>query len=722
MKYQYILMQVSKFISRLDSKHRSSRINWRSASLCLLFAVMMESEWDANATEIKFVPVQDSAGILHTHVRPPGGVLDDGWHQAKWITGGAVAEDFNGDGWMDIYALQGGPSENLLYINQGNGTFADEALERFAGLGGWSVGAAGADFDQDGDIDIAVTRFQGPTLILINDGNGFFQSQMELPIPSTAYSMSPSWGDVDNDGWPELAVGTWSLGGRPNEQSLFLFKNTVGDLSLTEFRSEGEYLDQDVFIPRFADINNDGFQDMLVVADLNQSQVYLNRGNGVFDRITDNSGAATDENGMGSAIGDYDNDGDLDWFVSSIYDDSDNFGVMWGRTGNRMYRNDGTGHFEDVTTLAGVRDGSWGWAALFEDLDLDGDLDLYHVNGWSNADFPRTMGQFNEARARLFENNGVGTFVEVAAETGADDWRQGRGVLSLDYDNDGDMDLFIPNGQDVILDPDWRECVQGLAVCDPPQELPGSPILLRNDSPRTHGKSWLKVELSGRPPYHTHGLGTRVWVEDESGFRQMRELNASPNFLAQGPHRIAHFGVSGAQFIVEAYWSRGRIVRKRGVQSSQSVSLESPVGQINNTPAVPGVEVVLAADIPEGRQGIWKIGSTFHSVGAQYLITDSSPASAILLIRDASSNSTLYEEEHLLRVMEDGAGPELVLLHELDGGLKLSWSVGGSVTVQLESSPDLVDWAPYGAGSYTGSQNIEIQPGPGAIYFRLIRN
>ena len=144
-------------------------------------------------------------------------------------------------------------------------------------------------------------------------------------------------------------------------------------------------------------------------------------------------------------------------------------------------------------SFAGVRDGNWGWAASFGDLDNDGDLDLYHVNGWGHI-----SPKFRDQPARLFENRGDGTFADIGEAVGADNAGQGRGVILFDYDNDGDLDIFITNNQE--LSPDGRFLARE----------PGIPALLRNDT--ENGNHWLKVTLQGRYPLHHNGIGSRVYV------------------------------------------------------------------------------------------------------------------------------------------------------------------------------------------------------------------
>jgi hypothetical protein len=219
-----------------------------------------------------------------------------------------------------------------------------------------------------------------------------------------------------------------------------------------------------------------------VTGDFRTSRIYRNNRNGTFTLANDFT-VITDGNGMGGAIGDYDGDGDLDWFVSSIWDPNGVAEGNWDVTGNRLYRNRGDGTFEDATDAAGVRVGYWGWGSTFQDFDNDGNLDLFHVNGFGRADIPQTA-EFVADPSVLFVSNGDGTFTERGAELGVADTDEGRGVVAFDYDGDGDLDLFVHNS-----------------------EGPGR--LYRNDE--GNAGNWLDVVLHGRAP-NTEGIGARVRV------------------------------------------------------------------------------------------------------------------------------------------------------------------------------------------------------------------
>ena len=191
------------------------------------------------------------------------------------------------------------------------------------------------------------------------------------------------------------------------------------------------------FTPTFARITDDRYPDLVIAADFLTSRYFVNNGDGTFTNETDPN-VIVDRNGMGSAVGDYDGDGDLDWFVSSIWSVPDADGDQVFELGNRLYNNHG-GIFADVTETAGVHDGGWGWGSCFADFDNDGDLDIYHTNGWL---VPFEPSNFHEDTSRFFLAHGDGTFSEQAAAAGLVDIEQGHGIVCADFDNDGDVDIF----------------------------------------------------------------------------------------------------------------------------------------------------------------------------------------------------------------------------------------------------------------------------------------
>ncbi len=473
--------------------------------------------------EWKFTDVTEAAGINYEHRY--ANQFDLG--ENALTAGGVAAGDFDRDGWIDLYVVQGDGGTSLLLRNRGDGSFEDVAAAAGVAVGGRrGTGAIFADVDGDGWLDLLVLGIDGsPPLLFHNRAGTFEDASAASGLAFLQDSYSAAFADYDRDGDLDLFVSHWGNRLSPGESTQNLWRNdgngVFTDVSLASgisaavARTVGPNLQLDfTFTPNFADIDNDGWPDLLVAADFGASRVLRNNRDGTFIDQTD--AVISDENGMGGAVGDFDGDGNLDWFVSSIFDPNGVAEGFWGTTGNRLYRNSGDGTFADVTESAGVRDGGWGWGSTFADFDNDGWLDLFVVNGW-RVPGSDLAAEFAADPARLFVNRGDGAFLERAVARGADDRGQGRGVVAFDYDNDGDLDLFIANNE-------------------------GRPVLLRNDAGDGAG-NFLSVELRGLPP-NTYAVGARIYVT-VSGRSQLRELRAGSNFQSQDPMR-QHFGLGEA--------------------------------------------------------------------------------------------------------------------------------------------------------------------------------
>ena len=375
---------------------------------------------------------------------------------------GVAAGDYDRDGDVDLFIVRGDLGPNLLYRNDGELRFAEVAAEAdvaFTKPGDRTYRHGSptmADLDGDGDLDLLIPGLDGdPSFIFANDGDGTFTDVTAgsgLDGMRAAYSLSPALGDYDLDGDLDLALGHWGtprdfIGGVGDTEHLWRNESVAGRI---RFRSVSEeagiapsvVLNRDprisqrafdpTFTPTFARIDDDAYPDLLMVGDFNFSQVFLNNRDGTFRNVTDYE-VIIDGNGMGSAVGDYDGDGDLDWFVSSILAIGENVPTHVSRIGNRLYRND-DGVFVDATNVADVADGGWGWGSCFIDFENDGDLDIYHTNGWTEFD---EFGGFSRDESRAFVSDGAGGFRESAASLGLNDAEQGRGVVCADFDNDG---------------------------------------------------------------------------------------------------------------------------------------------------------------------------------------------------------------------------------------------------------------------------------------------
>jgi hypothetical protein len=485
-----------------------------------------------NASQWQFREVSAAAGISHTHGYNPVAFSRDISRDRQLMAAGVAAGDFDRDGWIDLYVTRGSIGANLLYRNLGTGKFQDVALAAGVAITGKeNSGATFADFDGDGWLDLLVSGINTTTqpILFHNNRNGTFTDVSEKAgLPVVSQSMGSSFADYDKDGDLDFWLTHWTA----NTQQKYLWRNN-GDGTFTDVSA----LAGVVAIPlsdytvNFSDINNDSWPDILAAADFGTSQIYINQQNGTFARRT--TPVISDENGMGAAVGDYDNDGDLDWFISSIFDPRGKLefaGILnfnWGITGNRLYQNQGNGSFSDMTAFAGVRVGGWGWGSCFADFNNDSHLDLFQVNGFSSPD-PFTTAPFDADASRLFISTGQGSFAERSLELGIADNQQGRGIVCFDYDRDGDIDIFVANNEQKAL-------------------------LFENQGITNH---WLQIKVGGES-LNSEAIGARVYVT-ANGVTQMRELQAGSNFMSQNPV-IAYFGLgkSATATTVKVVWPSG---------------------------------------------------------------------------------------------------------------------------------------------------------------------
>ncbi|MFQ5489875.1 MAG: CRTAC1 family protein [Phycisphaerae bacterium] len=505
--------------------------------LVLGFALSLGSA--GSRAQTTFVDVTVTAGVDSLHwdgVVPAGIAFVD--NQMLHMSGGAAAGDFDGDGFADLYVTRLNRA-NLLFHNRGDGTFEEVGAAWGVNLTTYSTGCAWGDVDNDSDLDLYVlTTTPGVRAhLFINSGTSFSEEAVvrgvDLPTGGGVHhGTSAAFGDYDRDGDLDLLVTEWA--------------DTSADNRLFANDGTGHFVDATLaaglaltttwgFAPRFADVNDDGWPDILIAGDFGTSRLYLSQGDGTFVDVTGPAGVGTDQNGMGSAVADLENDGDLDWFVTAIYDPADtcaNQPCNWGSTGNRLYRNQGSAQFADATDAGNVRNGYWGWAASFLDCDNDGDQDLAMTNGMLMAQVP-FEDAFNDDPCRFWTNDGTGAMTEVSTAVGFTDTRSGKGLVVFDYDRDGDLDLYIANNA-------------------------AGPVLYRNDGP-TSGH-WLQVCLEARTS-NAFGIGARVFVGLADGRTLMQEVSAGSNFMSQNDIAL-HFGLGPSLSVVQALrvvWPSGTV-------------------------------------------------------------------------------------------------------------------------------------------------------------------
>jgi hypothetical protein len=440
----------------------------------------------------------------------------------KRVCAGSAVGDINNDGFIDIYVLTGEHSHDILYINDGTGNFTDKTAEYGLDM---SISEANCalffDMDNDGFLDLVVSGYDNSQVKLYRNVNGQFFADVsqDCGLNSLKNAFSISAADFDKDGLADLFFTRWNQ--TPGFDHLYRnlgngqFENVDEETGIV-WPFEIDFS----FSSAFTDIDNDGDLDILVASDFGTSHLWRQE-NGSF--YFENNWF-DDENGMGSAVGDFDNDGDLDWFVSSIFDGDGVLEGNWGASGNRLYLNNGYGSYSYTSDNNGVQNGAWGWGSAAADIDNDGDLDIIQTNGW-----PSGSDQFKADSTRIFLNNGIGHFSDIANEINFIDTLQGRGLTSADFDSDGDLDILITNYRGPA----------GLWINQLDQNT--NSIVLQFTGASAQGAiEGSKIELF------------------LNGNRQIREIYSGTNYNSQNPLDV-HFGIGRSYFAdsIRVIWPEG---------------------------------------------------------------------------------------------------------------------------------------------------------------------
>ncbi len=490
------------------------------------------------------------------------------------LPSGAAAGDYDDDGDIDLFIVRGDSAANILYRNTGNLVFEDVA--QAAGLAFTKSpienyrhsSPAFADLDGDADLDLVLAGLDGdPTMVFANNGDGTFTDVTAgsgLETMRAEFSMSTAFGDYDLDGDLDLMFGHWGtprnyVNGPGDTEHLWRNDSDAGGIRFTSVSEECGIAPSIItnpdplvtqrsfdhtFTPTFANINDDRYPDILMVGDFNFSQVFINNQDGTFSNATDFD-IIIDGNGMGSAVGDYDGDGDLDWFVSSILAVGGNdLPTHLSRIGNRLYRND-DGVFADATDIAGVASGGWGWGSCFIDFENDGDLDIYQTNGWQDFE---EFGGFTTDTTKAFVSNGDGTLVENAEALGVADAEQGRAVVCADFDNDGDTDILQLHMDDNNAATLWM-----------------------NES----SNNYLAVTLRGDSP-NTQAIGARI-IASIGGKDHLREVTLGSNFASHNPTtRIFGLGSISQADTLTVEWPDGSQTFVQSIAANQHLVIDHP--------------------------------------------------------------------------------------------------------------------------------------------------
>jgi len=538
----------------------------------------------ATATDPVYTLVNQQVGINAVTV-PSSGYT--GQHDR--MAGGMSIGDFNNDSWPDIYISGLGTSPDMLYINQQDGTFVDEADLYGIAYNHYGVGSAVGDVNNDGYADLYVVSY-GPSsvqatvgkhLLYINNGpdkNGQYSFSQEATqrgvndIFGVVGGKGAAFGDMDLDGDLDLYVATWQFfegGNRIYENDGTGHFNDVSEDVLPENPTilRG-------FTPKFVDVTGDRYPELLLTCDFGTSFLYVNNGPDESGHIsyrdtTEESGINKDNNGMGATINDFNGDGILDWFQTNIYVSTANYfntlymGLGPNGSGNPIYL--------DQATSRGVGDIGWGWGTTSGDYDNDGDVDIVATNGWP---------QWPNEPTRFWSNDGDGNFSDISFRAGLTFNINGRAMSHFDYDKDGDLDLaFVDNG--------------------------GPFRIYRNDIGFDEFTRYLRIDLNTdlHPCLAPMGYGTRV-IATYAGVDHLRVVNGESGYLGQSELTI-HFGLAELPQAdqVRIEWNDGSVTILEDVAADQEITVYayhpldlSEDGQINYFDVSRLIQAYIAGD------------------------------------------------------------------------------------------------------------------------------
>ncbi|APQ17549.1 CRTAC1 family protein [Maribacter hydrothermalis] len=509
--------------------------------------------WISHAQKT-FTDVSEAAGIDHQYEVYEG-----------TFGGGVTVFDFNNDGFEDLY-ITGGIKSDQLYLNNGNGTFKD--IFKGSGLeitnNYVTQGVVSADINKDGYRDLFITTItttdgksvipRAKNLLFLNNGDATFNDvTKEYGLEDlNSFSTGPSFGDFNADGYPDLFVGnyfqefTGKLGiikdativSANQTAKSYLLENKEGKNFENVYDEYGLGHKGFGFGGVFTDYDNDHDQDLLVNQDFGYKAVpnFLYRNEYPDDHFEDaskESGMGLKINAMGAAVGDYNGDGWMDYYITNI-----KFNMLMENQGNRK-------PFVDKAKELGTYNLAISWGANFADFDHDEDLDLFVCNGDLNPNCT-PMGNF------YFESND-NTFTEKGRELAINDYGIGRGSVIFDMDNDGDMDLLVVNQKPILNYP-----------------IVSTTRLFRND---IANGNWLKVALKGVKS-ESNGIGSRVTIVT-NGKKNIREIDGGGSSHLSQNSVIAHFGLGDNTAIdsVIVNWTGGNTQFLTNVKVNQQLEI-----------------------------------------------------------------------------------------------------------------------------------------------------
>jgi hypothetical protein len=544
----------------------------------LVMTVLFGCEREAGQAETDLIPSPEAPQADSTHFQEIGTeigldfVHSIGSSEMKNIIesvgGGAAFLDYDQDGYIDIYACSGTwikgfsksdkPSEirgNRLYRNRQDGTFED--VSEKAGISGpwYSMGISVGDYNNDGFPDLFLSNY-GENALLENQGDGTFKDRSDGAgiKGGKECSVGAAWLDYDNDGFLDLYVGNYlnydpeykyyyAPDGFPgplayDAQADRLYHN-LGNGTFEEVTEEMGITDLDgrAMGVGAADYDHDGFVDICVANDHTVNYMWHNDGGKGFTDLATLSGTGFSQAGeatvsMSVDYADYNKDELIDIFISD-----DNY--------CSLYQNMGNGVFTDNSYTSGISVASGqfvGWSSSFFDFDNDGDPDLFKTNG----ELKHLYGQEDQ----VFENLADGNFKDVSVELGSyfEEEHVGRGACLGDYDNDGDIDIFIVN-------------------------LNAEGMFLRNN--KGNENNWILLDLDGTKS-NRDGVGASIRLVAGDDV-QISQKKSTSGYLSQSDHRV-HFGLGRQDQVdrIEVQWPSGELQVLENVKANQILTVKEP--------------------------------------------------------------------------------------------------------------------------------------------------
>lgn len=423
---------------------------------------------------------------------------------------GASWGDINNDGYIDVFVPHLHTDlGNTIFINEGDGSFVEMVSGPIVTDDARSTGGSFGDFDNDGDLDLFVSNYYGlSNLLYLNNGDGAFTRITEGSVVTDGgFSFGSSIIDYDNDGFLDIYVtnGAQVAAGENN----FLYRNN-GDGTFERITNGALVNDSEhSSASSWCDYDHDGDPDLFVANGFTDNaaevdnKLYQNNGDGTFTMIDPVAIGIEHSHSSSGSWADYDNDGDFDLFITNFLGHN-----------NYLYQNNGDGTFTRLVDGIINNDGGDSVSSTWGDYDNDGDLDLYVTN------------DFNENND-LYQNNGDGTFAKLVDGDPSNDGGRSNGATWADYDNDGYLDLYVPNGQ--------RPARQ-------------SNNLYRNAG--VSGNSWINIKCIGTIS-NASAIGTKVRAKALTGNKatwQLRQVSGSSGFNAQNSFNI-EFGLGQADRI-----------------------------------------------------------------------------------------------------------------------------------------------------------------------------